>query len=170
MNTLFLAIFVAVPVVVLTSAFLYFLRKGRQEDPSGVANDDNGSKALWAGTVVLSLVFAGAGFPKVGSMDMVLTSFERWGYPEAFHYVIGGIEFIGAILLLIPSTATLSALVLCGIMVGAFVTHATAGEYMMLPVNVILFAGLAYVAWARSNDLLGSKSSDSESGAEVAAA
>lgn len=101
----------------------------------------------------------------------LLGSPERWAHATKYSpIVIGGIEFIGAILLLIPSTATLAALVLCGIMVGAFVTHATAGEYMMLPVNVILFAGLAYVAWARSNDLLGSKSSDSESGAEVAAA
>ena len=155
MNTLFLALFVAAPVVILTSAFLYFLRKGREESPARETLESNGSKGLWAVTAVLAVIFAGAGFPKVGSMDMVLTSFEEWGYPESFHYVVGGIEFIGAILLLIPSTATLAALVLCGIMVGAFVTHATAGEYAMLPVNVVLFAGLAYVAWARSSELFG---------------
>lgn len=167
MNTLFLALFVAAPVVILTSAFLYFLRRGRSEDPSRENPSSNGSKGLWAASIVLSVIFAGAGFPKVGSMDMVLTSFEKWGYPESFHYVVGAIEFIGAILLLIPSTATLAALVLSGIMVGAFVTHATAGEYAMLPVNVVLFAGLAYVAWARSSELFGS---GSKSEPEVAAA
>lgn len=161
MNTLFLAIFVAVPVVILTAAFLYFTRKSREEDPSGSSPEEDGSKKVWAVSIVLALIFAGAGFPKVGSMDMILTSFEKWGYPDAFHYVVGGIEFIAAIFLLIPRTATIAGLVLCGIMVGAFVTHATAGEYFMLPVNVVLFAGLAYVAWARSGNLLG-KGSDSD--------
>jgi uncharacterized membrane protein YphA (DoxX/SURF4 family) len=166
MNILPLALFVAIPVVVLTTAFMYFLRRGREDDPSRSEPEKSGSKLTWAVTAILALVFAGSGFPKVGSMDMVLTSFEQWGYPESFHYVVGGIEFIGAILLLIPSTATLAALVLCGIMVGAFVTHATAGEYAMLPVNVVLFVGLAYVAWARASQLMGSSSN----GTEMAAA
>lgn len=164
MNVLPLALFVAIPVVVLTTAFVYFLRRGREDDPSGTASGGNGSKLIWAVTAVLALIFAGAGFPKVGSMDMVLTSFEKWGYPEWFHYIVGGLEFVGAILLLIPSTATLSALVLCGIMVGAFVTHATAtpAELTMLPVNVVLFVGLAYVAWARAGEFLGNSANDTE--------
>ncbi|MGM0555307.1 MAG: DoxX family protein [Myxococcota bacterium] len=165
MDILPLAFFVAVPVVILTTAFMYFLRKGRQEDPSDSREEGSRSKVTWAVTALLALVFAGAGFPKVGSMDMVLTSFEQWGYPESFHYVVGGIEFIAAILLLIPSTATLSALLLAGIMVGAFVTHATAGEYAMLPVNVVLFAGLAYVAWARSKEMFGKGNDSTEKAA-----
>ncbi len=164
MNIFPLALFVAIPVVVLTTAFVYFLRRGREDDPSDSTSETSGSKATWAVTAVLALIFAGAGFPKVGSMDMVLTSFEQWGYPEWFHYIVGGLEFIGAILLLIPSTATLSALVLCGIMVGAFVTHAAATppDLAMLPVNVVLFTGLAYVAWARAGALFGKSSKDTE--------
>lgn len=170
MSTLALALFVAVPVVLLTTAFMYFMRRGRAEDPKAKDSESNDSKLLWGVTIALAVVFAGVGFPKVGSTEMVLTSFGNWGYPDSFHYMVGGVEFIGAILLLIPVTASAAALVLCGVMVGAAATHALHGPMWMIAVNALLFGGLAWVAYQRAGELFGRKDGDGEQEREAAVA
>lgn len=151
MNMLPLALFVSVPVVVITAAFVYFIGRGEheQEPARETESDSSGSKPVWIVTALLSLVFIGVGFPKLGEANMVLTSFDEWGYPDAMHSIIGAIEFIAAILLLIPSTATMAALVLTGVMVGAGATHAVHGPFWMMGVNAVLFAGLVWVGLKR---------------------
>ncbi|MGM0558728.1 MAG: hypothetical protein ACQEVA_20245 [Myxococcota bacterium] len=87
MSMLPLALFVAVPIVVLTAALIFFISSGRQEERSATAEPEASEsgpspKPLWIVSGVLSLVFVAVGFPKVGDAEMVLTSFEKWGYPE----------------------------------------------------------------------------------------
>lgn len=158
MDMLPLALFVAVPVVVLTSALIFFITRGEQEEPGNEPGpksfaEQRSTKLLWAISGLLSLVFVATGFPKVGDAQMVLTSFQKWGYPEATHYIIGAVEFISAILLLVPSTAAIAALTLSGVMVGAAVTHSVHGPFWMIGVNAILFAGLLWVAVKRIPEL-----------------
>jgi uncharacterized membrane protein YphA (DoxX/SURF4 family) len=158
MDMLPLALFVAVPIVLLTSALIFFITRAREEEPGNkpaakTFAEERSTKLLWAISGLLSVVFIATGFPKVGDAQMVLTSFQKWGYPEATHYIIGAVEFVSAILLLVPSTASIAALTLSGVMVGAAVTHAVHGPFWMIGVNAVLFAGLIWVSLQRASEV-----------------
>jgi putative oxidoreductase len=70
------------------------------------------------------------------------------GLGQWFRYLTGALEVAGAILLLIPRTSGLGALMLAGVMVGAIVTHVfiVGGSPLMA---IILLIGTGVVAWGR---------------------
>ena len=80
----------------------------------------------------------------------------RW-----FLYLTGALEVAGAILLLIPRTSGLGALMLAGVMVGAIVTHLfIVGGSPLAAIILLVVTGV--VAWGRRertmNLLTGSRS------------
>jgi len=68
--------------------------------------------------------------------------------PRWFRYLTGALEVAGAILLLIPRTSGLGALMLVGVMIGAVVTHLSVigGNPLMA---IILLGVTSLVAWER---------------------
>ena len=77
---------------------------------------------LWIVTVLVAATMALAGQAKFTRPEMWTGLFEDWGYPVGFSLVIGGAEFVGALLLTVPRFATYAAAGLAIIMMGALAT------------------------------------------------
>lgn len=67
----------------------------------------------------LAVVFLVAGTINISGRGTVKADFARWGFPAGFHLVCGGLELIGAALLLFPSTRFWGLVLLGAIMAGA---------------------------------------------------
>ena len=52
----------------------------------------------------LAVIFVVAGIINIIGRGTVKTDFARWGFPDGFNIVCGGLELVGAALLLPPST------------------------------------------------------------------
>ena len=110
---------------------------------------------IWALTMILALIYVMAGVPKVGAFDFIAARFEEvWGYPDWFRTLIGGLEFIGGVFLIIPSTAFYAASMLGGIMLGAMYTHLALGNPSFAPIPAICLILLMIVAYTRRPDYL----------------
>jgi len=77
---------------------------------------------LWVITVMETAMMVLAGSAKFTGPDFWTTSFESWGYPASFAFVIGAAEVSGGLLLLLPRMASYAATLLGAIMIGAIVT------------------------------------------------
>ncbi len=108
---------------------------------------------LWSLTLLLGVLFLVAGGTKLAASESQLAGFIRWGYPAWFLYVVGFVEAAGAIGLLVPRLAGLSAVLLGGTMVGAALTHLVHGERSAVPVPLVLLCLLGAVAYARRDSL-----------------
>ncbi|WP_266082596.1 DoxX family protein [Haladaptatus caseinilyticus] len=77
---------------------------------------------------LLGLIMVGAGSVKIIGVDIVKKDFKRYGYPEWFRFVTGGIEVIGGLGLLVgllfaPILAILGGVLIVATMIGAILTH-----------------------------------------------
>lgn len=102
----------------------------------------------WVLTILLAVLMAGPGSQKFTGNTWE-RMFRRWGYPDGFYLVIGAVEVIGGIALLIPRTASYSAIVLAIVMFGASATQVLKGGRN--GVGELVFAGLlillAIIRW-----------------------
>ncbi len=96
----------------------------------------------WVLKVLLAILFTLAALPKLTGAEGWVMRFDAWGYPLWFMYVTGVLEIIGAIGLLIPRFAPRAALGLVVVMIGAAATHAMAGEWPRVPINLGYLAAL----------------------------
>ncbi|MFE7839731.1 DoxX family protein [Streptomyces sp. NPDC057474] len=123
----------------------------------GTAHSKGARISLRALQIVLALFYAFASaLPKLIAHPSAVESFDTLGWGSAGMYTIGALELAGAIGLLIPALASVAALSLSALMVGAFITQITAfdGEYAATP--LILLVPLALIAWVRRHDVAGS--------------
>ena len=95
------------------------------------------SKAAWWTGIVLSVVpslFLLSGLPMVFAMpEMVRQGMAKQGYPESVAMPLILVEFVCAVLYLIPQTAVLGAILLTGWLGGAVATHVRASEWSQFP-------------------------------------
>lgn len=77
---------------------------------------------LWTASILLGLMFVLSGATKF-MVPTVPEKFAQWGYPSGFHFVVGGLEVLGGLLLLVPRTAFSAAVLLAVLMAGAVYTH-----------------------------------------------
>ena len=102
----------------------------------------------WLLTILLAVLMAGPGSQKFTSNTWE-RMFRQWGYPDGFYLVIGAVEVIGGIALLIPRTASYSAIVLAIVMIGASATQVLKGGRN--GIGELVFAGLliliAIIRW-----------------------
>jgi putative oxidoreductase len=101
-------------------------------------------------------MFLMVGFLKLSGNAQLVGLFEAIGFGQWFRYLTGTLEVAGAILLLIPRTSGLGALMLAGVMAGAVMTRlfVVGGSPLMA---IILLAVTTVVAWGRrqrTKDLL----------------
>ncbi|MEV1145959.1 DoxX family protein [Micromonospora sp. NPDC049799] len=87
--------------------------------------------------------------------------FVEWGYPAWMRFVVGALEFLGAVLLVVPSRrarflgATVLVFVLTGATTTHIVNHDTWSESVSAPVHLVIMGILALVNWpARWQDVL----------------
>ena len=74
--------------------------------------------------------------------------FDAIGLGQWFRYVTGSVEVLGAVLLLIPRTSGLGALLLVGTMLGAIATHLFIIGGSPVPALVLLIV-TGIIAWGR---------------------
>ncbi|MDE5455648.1 DoxX family membrane protein [Bradyrhizobium sp. CSA112] len=110
------------------------------------------SAALWFVRGLLALVFVAAGGAKLYGVPMLVENFQHIGLGQWFRYVTGGLEIIGAILLLLPHKTVLGALLLICIMVGAVITHLFIIGGSAMPA-IVLLALNAVVAYAERGQI-----------------
>src|SRR3984893_15989337 len=78
---------------------------------------------LWGLQIAAAGMFLMVGFLKLSGNAQMVGLFEAIGIGQWFRYLTGTLEVAGAILLLIPRTSGLGALMLAGVMACAVVTH-----------------------------------------------
>jgi hypothetical protein len=72
----------------------------------------------------------------------------RWGYPDWFHFVSGGLDLVAALLLMAPATRVFGVALGCAIMLAAVTTVTYHREYKRALPPVIVLGLLAIVGWA----------------------
>ena len=103
---------------------------------------------LWVLQIAAAGMFLMVGFLKLSGNAQLVGLFEAIGLGQWFRYLTGTLEVAGALLLLIPRTSGLGALMLAGVMTGAVVTHVFIVGGSPLGA-IILFAVTGVVAWGR---------------------
>ena len=104
------------------------------------------SKArLWSGRILLAVPVVFLVFDsviKLMRITPVLDSFHELGYPDSLSLAIGILESACLIVLLVPRTSILGAILLTGYLGGAVATHVRVGNplgsHVLFPVYVAL--------------------------------
>jgi putative oxidoreductase len=116
---------------------------------------------LWVLQIAAAGMFLMVGFLKLSGNAQLVGLFQAIGIGQWFRYLTGTLEVAGAILLLIPRTSGLGALMLAVVMICAVATHVfiVGGSPFMA---IILLVVTGVVAWGRRqrtmNLLTGSRS------------
>src|SRR6266480_6840567 len=78
---------------------------------------------LWVLQIGAAGMFLMVGFLKLSGNAQLVGLFQAIGLGQWFRYLTGSLEVLGAVLLLVPRTSGLGALLLAGVMLGAVATH-----------------------------------------------
>jgi uncharacterized membrane protein YphA (DoxX/SURF4 family) len=114
---------------------------------------------LWVVQLLLAAAFLASGLTKLTQPIDAMAAQMAWvtSVPAALVRFIGAAEVAGALGLILPSLTrirprltVLAALGLIVVMVLASGTHLSRGEGGMVPINLVLAALAAFVAWGRS--------------------
>jgi putative oxidoreductase len=103
---------------------------------------------LWVLQALLALQFAGGGALKLSGAPVMVDMFETIGAGQWLRLLVGALEVAGALGLLIPRTAGLAALGLCGLLLGAILTNLLILQ-VGSEVAIVLLLLSALVAWGR---------------------
>ena len=107
--------------------------------------------ATWVLTVLAALVYLAAGYAKVSGQEMMVQGFASYGLPDWFRVAIGGLEIVGAIMLLIPAFTGMASFGLSLIMIGALACHVMFPPLGAAIGPFILFCILTYIWLTRKN-------------------
>jgi putative oxidoreductase len=103
---------------------------------------------LWILQIAAAGMFLMVGFLKLSGDAQLVGLFDAIGLGQWFRYLTGTLEVGGAIMLLIPRTSGLGALMLVGVMAGAVVTHLfIVGGSPLMAIILLVVTGI--VAWGR---------------------
>jgi putative oxidoreductase len=103
---------------------------------------------LWVLQIGAAGMFLMVGYLKLSGDAQLVALFEMIGLGQWFRYLTGALEVAGAILLLIPRTSGLGALMLAGIMICAVVTHVFIVGGNPQPAFILLIV-TGIIAWGR---------------------
>jgi hypothetical protein len=82
------------------------------------------------------------------AVKLVGPEYRRWGYPDWFHFVSGGLELLVALLLPAPATRPFGVALGCAIMLAAIVTVVRHREHRRAAPPTIVLVLLAVVGGA----------------------
>ena len=103
--------------------------------------------ALWILQIAAAAMFLMVGYLKLSGNEQQVGLFQAIGIGQWFRYLTGSLEVAGAILLLIPRTSGLGALLLAGVMAGAIITHFFVGGSPLMAITLLVVTTI--VAWRR---------------------
>jgi hypothetical protein len=98
---------------------------------------------LWVAQIALAAMFLAAGGSKLAGAPAMVDLFAAIGFGQWFRYVTGVVEIIAAAALLIPSAASLGAVLLVATMLGAVIANLSRGR----PPTVPLVLGSSQRRW-----------------------
>ena len=104
------------------------------------------NRTVWGARILLAIAFGAAGAAKLAGLPQMVATFEAIGIGQWFRYVTGGIELLGAIMMLVPATGLYAGLLLGGTMVGATVSHLVVVPGSPIPA-IVLGLLCATVVW-----------------------
>ncbi|WP_030974755.1 DoxX family protein [Streptomyces sp. NRRL S-1824] len=93
-----------------------------------------GAVVLTVARVVLALFFAFSAFAKLIAHESAIETFDRMGWSHGAMYLIGALEMAGAVALLVPLLAGVTATAFVGLLAGASIVQLT----LLDPVNAIM--------------------------------
>lgn len=102
------------------------------------------AKIGWGLTILVALFLAGAsGAPKFMEWEGKAEMFQKMGVTDALIKKIGVLEIALAVLLVIPRTSFLAAVLLTGYLGGAVMTHVRIGDPFVFPIliGVVMWIG-----------------------------
>lgn len=98
---------------------------------------------LWAAKIIAGFAFVAASLAKLAGVEMMIQTFDAFGFGQWFRYVTGIIEIGAGIALFVPGIQALGAALLSATMVGAIIAHFTVlGTETMFPAVVLLVLSL----------------------------
>lgn len=154
-----LALFVSLPVVILTVTFVIALRRSTEGHPESltVRELDEAfelyTRTTWVLTLLLVVLFTATGVQiatklfEIGPLSAVVERFGEWGYSTTFRQFIGATEVLAAMLLLFPRTARWGAGYLAIVMAGSIYTHLAYGSYALAVVPFVLLIALVFLGY-----------------------
>jgi hypothetical protein len=101
----------------------------------------------WALTWALSAFFVLGFVINSFAVKLVGPDYRRWGYPDWFHFVSGGMDLAVALLLPTPATRPFGVALGCGIMFVAGATVIRHREYHRAVPPILVFVLLSVVGW-----------------------
>jgi uncharacterized membrane protein YphA (DoxX/SURF4 family) len=104
--------------------------------------------ALWVLQIACAAMFLMAGALKLAGAEKMVETFATLGFGQWFRYFTGIVEVLGAVALVIPAIASLSALSLAVVMVCAVLAHLAVLGGSPAPAIVLLVL-VGIVAWGR---------------------
>ncbi|MFD8075364.1 DoxX family protein [Streptomyces sp. NPDC059718] len=106
--------------------------------------------AVWALQILLALFFAVASAtPKLIAHSSAAESFDTIGYGNWFMYLIGALELAGAIGLVIPRLAGITAVAFIGLLAGAFTFQVVYFDGENAATPIVIAALMGVIAWRR---------------------
>jgi putative oxidoreductase len=106
--------------------------------------------AVWTLRILLAAIFLFEGIDKFSERRVWVRIFSEIGFGQWFRYVTGGVECIGALLLIVPRWTRAGAFLLACTMVGALLTHVfvigTGPQTFAVVVLLALLVALGVVA------------------------
>lgn len=98
--------------------------------------------------IAVAILFLFAALGKTDSIGPMAQSFRAWGIPLLLMYAVALVEAAGAVMLLVPRTSLVGALVLSGVMAAASLVHLSHGESRGLWTAFLLLV-LLFIAGAQ---------------------
>src|SRR5262244_4227617 len=112
-----------------------------------------GNGSLWVVQVLGAMLFFLAGFAKLSGDEQMVETFAALGIGQWFRYVTGLIEIASTILLLIPASSGIVAVLAVPMMIGVILTQLLIiGGSPVLPIGLLIIASI--VAWGRRKQLI----------------
>jgi hypothetical protein len=102
-------------------------------------------KPILAWTLAAFFVFGGA--VNISAPESVAADYQRWGYPDWFHFATGGLERTTAVLLALAGTRLLGAALGSVVMLAATATVVVHGEHTHATLPIMIVSLLAIAGW-----------------------
>lgn len=106
-------------------------------------------RLVWEVTIFLAAIYLVAGVSALAGVPMWDERFHAWGYSDVFRVLVAVYEIAFAIVLLVPRIASIGAVGLALVMLGAIFTHLFRGSPIVALVPLALLMLLAYVGRER---------------------
>jgi ABC-type enterobactin transport system permease subunit len=112
----------------------------------------------WVTTLVTILWMYAGSFAALLGAEFMTNTIQKLGYPDYFHFMLGGAKFIGASLILFSPNRWLKAFAYAGVfyeLMSSILSYSLSGYYLetIAPFVFFIIVGGSFYCWIKRNDL-----------------